>query len=143
MQMDTDTTSAAAGPASSYVDRMLSQLLAVRGVRQPPQVALEQADIFKLIQDSRVGLLAGPSLLEIAPPLQICGDIHGQYNDLLRLLEFGGSPPSSRYLFLGDYVDRGHWSLETICLLLCFQQKYPDHMFLLRGNHECAAINRL
>ena len=112
---------------------MLSQLLAVRGVRQPPQVALEQADIFKLIQDSRVGLLAGPSLLEIAPPLQICGDIHGQYNDLLRLLEFGGSPPSSRYLFLGDYVDRGYNGPEVLAYLLAQKVLAPKKWFLLRG----------
>jgi len=82
-------------------------------------------------------------LLEIGSPINICGDTHGQYHDLIRLFELGGFPPESNYIFLGDYVDRAKQSVETITLLLCYKIKFPETMFLLRGNHECASLNRI
>ena len=84
-----------------------------------------------------------PILLELMAPIVICGDIHGQFTDLINIFEKCGYPPHSNYLFLGDYVDRGKQSLETICLLLAYKIKYPENFFLLRGNHECASINRI
>jgi len=92
---------------------------------------------------SRDVFMDQPTLLELECPLKVCGDVHGQYSDLLRLFECGGFPPEANYLFLGDYVDRGKQSLETICLLLSYKVKYPENFFLLRGNHECASINRI
>jgi hypothetical protein len=82
-------------------------------------------------------------LLQSIPPITCAGDIHGQYYDLLRLFEYGSFPPEANYLFLGDYVDRGKQSLETICLLLAYKVKYPENFFVLRGNHEVASTNRI
>lgn len=87
--------------------------------------------------------MSQPILLELEAPIKICGDVHGQFYDLLRLFEYGGYPPESNYLFLGDYVDRGKQSLETISLLLAYKIKYPENFFITRGNHECASINRI
>lgn len=84
-----------------------------------------------------------PVLLDLEAPLKIVGDIHGQYYDLLRIFEYGKEPPQSNYLFLGDYVDRGRQSIETICLLFAYKIKYPENFFLLRGNHESQTINRI
>lgn len=116
---------------------------AVRACRPGKSVIMTEAEVRGLCLKSREIFLQQPILLELEAPLKICGDIHGQYTDLLRLFEYGGFPPESNYLFLGDYVDRGKQSLETICLLLAYKIKYPENFFLLRGNHECASINRI
>ncbi|CAD6221895.1 GSCOCG00005228001-RA-CDS [Cotesia congregata] len=115
----------------------------VRACRPGKSVIMTEAEVRGLCLKSREIFLQQPILLELEAPLKICGDIHGQYTDLLRLFEYGGFPPESNYLFLGDYVDRGKQSLETICLLLAYKIKYPENFFLLRGNHECASINRI
>ncbi|XP_041784552.1 serine/threonine-protein phosphatase alpha-2 isoform isoform X1 [Anopheles merus] len=127
----------------SNIDHLIAMLLEVRGARPGKNVQLSETDIRLLCLKSREIFLSQPILLELEAPLKICGDIHGQYYDLLRLFEYGSFPPESNYLFLGDYVDRGKQSLETICLLLAYKIKYPENFFLLRGNHECASINRI
>ncbi len=81
-----------------------------------------------------------PNMLSLASPIHVCGDTHGHYQDLLEVFRNYGAVPSVRYLFLGDYVDRGYFSIETIELLLCLKIRYPDRIFLLRGNHESEQI---
>ena len=71
--------------------------------------------------------------LELEAPIKICGDVHGQYPDLLRLFEYGGFPPEANYLFLGDYVDRGKQSLECIILLLAYKVKFKENFFISKG----------
>lgn len=90
-----------------------------------------------------------PTVLQLSAPVKIFGDLHGQFGDLMRLFAEYGSPstagdmPYIDYLFLGDYVDRGAHSLETICLLLALKIEHPKNVHLLRGNHEAADINSL
>jgi len=106
-------------------------------------VKLDIEDIIQICRQSREIFLQQAMLLDLEAPIKICGDVHGQFVDLLRLFEYGGYPPNANYLFLGDYVDRGKQSLETICLLLAYKIKYPENFFLLRGNHEASSICRI
>ena len=129
--------------ASLDLDSMITRLLEVRGSRPGRTVDLTEIEIRGLCYKAREVFLSQPMLLELEAPIKIAGDVHGQYYDLLRLFEYGGLPPSANYLFLGDYVDRGKQSIETICLLLAWKCKYPGNFRLLRGNHECSSINRL
>jgi serine/threonine-protein phosphatase PP1 catalytic subunit len=141
------TATPAAAPAKKKinvdVDSVIERLLAVRGKKPGKLVNLTETEIKNLCLKSREIFISQPILLELEAPIKIVGDIHGQYHDLLRLFEYGAFPPDANYLFLGDYVDRGKQSLETICLLLAYKIKYPENFFLLRGNHECASINRI
>lgn len=125
------------------VKSIMTRLLNLRGSPPGTQASVSETEIKELCERVRPILLSQPMLLELEAPLKICGDVHGQYSDLLRLFEYGGFPPQANYLFLGDYVDRGKQSLEVICLLLCYKIEYPNNFFILRGNHEAAGINRI
>ena len=125
------------------VEPIIEKLLAVRGNKPGKQVDLKEEEIKFLIDKSLTIIKEQKMLVELEAPLHVCGDIHGQYYDLLRIFEHCGYPDDYNYLFLGDYVDRGKQSLETVCLLLCYKIKYPDKVTLLRGNHESSVTNRI
>ncbi|KAK5448181.1 serine/threonine protein phosphatase Pzh1 [Exophiala xenobiotica] len=126
------------------LDDMISRLLdAGYTTKVTKAVCLKNAEITAICAAVREVLLSQPALLELNAPVKIVGDIHGQYNDLIRLFEMCGFPPNANFLFLGDYVDRGKQSLETILLLFCYKLKYPENFFILRGNHECANVTRV
>lgn len=125
------------------LDAMIQKLLDLKKAKSIPKQVLTEAEIKCLCIKAREVFLSQPNLLDLEAPIKVCGDIHGQYSDLLRLFECGGFPPESNYLFLGDYVDRGSQSIESICLMMAYKVKYPLNFFMLRGNHESAIINRI
>ena len=88
-------------------------------------------------------LMHAPNVASVDAPVTVVGDIHGQYYDLLELFSVGGFLPDTNYLFLGDYVDRGRHSIQTISLLVCLCVRYPKRITLLRGNHESRQITQV
>mmetsp|Transcript_118986 Transcript_118986/g.331967 ORF Transcript_118986/g.331967 Transcript_118986/m.331967 type:complete len:305 (-) Transcript_118986:163-1077(-) len=125
------------------VEEIIDRHLQLRYARPGKLVQMAEVQLASLCRTAREVMLSQSALLELDAPIKVCGDLHGQYHDLLRIFEHGGMPPESNYLFLGDYVDRGKQSIETITLLLALKVKFPENFFLLRGNHECASINRV
>ncbi|KAI0365870.1 Metallo-dependent phosphatase [Pilatotrama ljubarskyi] len=121
-------------------DRWLAQLMECQH--------LPEADMKVLCDRVRSILLEESNIQPVSSPVTICGDIHGQFWDLLELLRKGGMVPETSYIFMahlpqGDFVDRGHYSLETVSLLLVLKAKYPDKVTLLRGNHESRQITQV
>lgn len=114
-----------------YIERLLSNKLLLEN---------EIKEICKLAFDI---FLTEKNIVEVRTPITICGDIHGQFFDLLELFKISGYLPNTSYLFMGDYVDRGLKSVETICLLLCYKIKYPNRIHLTRGNHESRKVTQV
>jgi serine/threonine-protein phosphatase 2B catalytic subunit len=93
-------------------------------------------DLIKLIKDAEKLFRNEGNLLYLYDPITIVGDIHGQFYDSLKILEVGGNPENTKYLFLGDFVDRGAFAIEVLILLYALKVQFPKNIFMLRGNHE-------
>ncbi|KAK0718324.1 putative serine/threonine protein phosphatase [Lasiosphaeria miniovina] len=116
----------------SDLDRAIAQLRACRPI--------PEAEVRELCHKARELLIEEGNVVTVTAPVTICGDIHGQFHDLMELFRVGGDVPDTNYLFMGDFVDRGFYSLESFLLLLCLKVRYPDRMTLIRGNHESRQI---
>ena len=99
--------------------------------------------LLHLCQSLKSLLIEECSVVTVQSPVNVCGDLHGQFWDLLSLFETGGNVPDKSYVFMGDYVDRGHNSVETLLMLMCLKVMHPDRVTLLRGNHESRQITQV
>ncbi|TBU10571.1 catalytic subunit of serine/threonine-protein phosphatase 4, partial [Hamiltosporidium tvaerminnensis] len=106
-------------------------------------VMLKEEEIGDICDKACEILLNEPNMVNVPSPVLICGDIHGQYYDLLTIFKINGTPKSRKYIFLGDYVDRGANGLECFCLLLVYKIMYPSNIFLIRGNHESKDLTKI
>jgi serine/threonine-protein phosphatase PP1 catalytic subunit len=118
------------------VDVILGKLNRFGRCKVPGVSSITTQDLTWLAMQVKPIFAGQPTLLQVSAPVTICGDIHGQFFDLLRIFELGGSPEVRGYVFLGDYVDRGANSIEVIAYLFCMKVKFPERVWLLRGNHE-------
>ncbi|KAI4250262.1 MAG: hypothetical protein L6R42_008788 [Xanthoria sp. 1 TBL-2021] len=116
----------------SDLDRAISDLRACKTIPEPA--------VRDLCHKARELLIEEGNVVQVDAPVTICGDIHGQFHDLMELFRVGGDVPETNYLFMGDFVDRGFYSLESFLLLLCLKVRYPDRITLIRGNHESRQI---
>jgi len=104
---------------------------------------LSESCLLSLCSKVKELLVKEENIKSISCPITICGDIHGQFYDLMELFKIGGKLPSTNYLFLGDYVDRGYFSLQVIELLITLKLRYPARITILRGNHESRGISQV
>ncbi|PLW35282.1 hypothetical protein PCASD_13669 [Puccinia coronata f. sp. avenae] len=104
---------------------------------------LLEAELKSLCEVVRSILVEEPNIQPVSSPVTVCGDIHGQLWDMLEMFRVGGQPGLTNYILMGDFVDRGHFSLETFSLLLAYKARYPDRVTLLRGNHESRSITQV
>ncbi|CAD5210111.1 unnamed protein product [Bursaphelenchus okinawaensis] len=125
------------------VDYLLEQLMGVGKKGTGLSTFIGEVDIMELLTACKEHFMEQPMMLELDTPLTVCGDIHGQFNDLMRIFHKTGFPNVTNYLFLGDYIDRGKMNMETILFLFSLKLKYPQNFFLLRGNHETQLVNRI
>jgi len=120
---------------SEDLDRQIEQLLKCEYIKE--------AEVKVLCIKAREILIEESNVHRVHSPITVCGDIHGQFYDLMELFKVGGSSPATNYIFLGDFVDRGFYSVETWLLLLALKVRHPDRVMLIRGNHESRQITQV
>ena len=103
---------------------------------------LKENEVKEVCEKAKEIFTKESNVVQVRVPITVCGDIHGQFQDLLELFKLGGNCPNTNYLFMGDYVDRGFQSVETISLLLCYKIRYPTRIYLTRGNHETRKVTQ-
>ena len=114
------------------VNEIIEKLLKAKSYKPNKEVPLLESEIRWLIIKVKQIFMEQPVFIELDSPINICGDTHGQFYDLLRLFDYGGEPPKANYLFLGDYVDRGKNSIETICILFAYKINLSCKKAILR-----------
>nr|XP_013810590.1 PREDICTED: uncharacterized protein LOC106494814 [Apteryx mantelli mantelli] len=104
---------------------------------------LSESQVRSLCEKAKEILTKESNVQEVRCPVTVCGDVHGQFHDLMELFRIGGKSPDTNYLFMGDYVDRGYYSVETVTLLVALKVRYPERITILRGNHESRQITQV
>jgi serine/threonine-protein phosphatase 2A catalytic subunit len=104
---------------------------------------LSSEEVKFMIEKVKEILVKESNVQHVRAPVTVCGDIHGQFWDLMELFKIGGKCPETNYLFMGDYVDRGYYSVETVSLLLSLKLRYPERIYLTRGNHETRQVTQV
>ena len=104
---------------------------------------LEEKHVKILCEKAKEILAKESTVQEVKCPVTVCGDVHGQFYDLMELFRIGGDSPNTNYLFMGDYVDCGYYSVETVSLLVTLKTRYPHRVTILRGNHESRQITQV
>jgi len=115
----------------------------INDLNEKPENRITENQVLELCNKAQEILGAEANVTTCHAPLTVVGDIHGQFHDLLELFRIGGRCPDTNYLFLGDYVDRGYYSVECITLLLLLKVRYPERIHILRGNHESRQITQV
>ncbi|KAF1821788.1 Metallo-dependent phosphatase [Dissoconium aciculare CBS 342.82] len=121
-------------PASIDLDECISRLY--------NKELLAESVIEAVCAKAKELLMKESNVVHIQAPVTVVGDIHGQFFDMIEIFKIGGHCPDTNYLFLGDYVDRGLFSIETISLLVCLKLRYPERVHLIRGNHESRGVTQ-
>ncbi|KAI6659015.1 Serine:threonine protein phosphatase 2A [Oopsacas minuta] len=123
------------GTSISDIDKWIEKLYTCQ--------ILEEKEVKQLCDKAKEILSKESNVIEVNSPITVCGDLFGHFHDLLEVFKTGGKCPDTNYLFLGNYIDRGTHSVETVSLLIALKIKHPDRVNLLRGNHECRQISKV